>query len=505
MRTVGLIGLCTVFSGALGCSSSSTTTTVTKDTDSGTHSDATSATPDTGAPDAAKTTVPDASVTPDSSTPVHDSSVSVLDAGHDADRTDSSTVTHDAATTSDAHVDSPTTTKEGGTGSLPDAGAAAVHALITFGGSSTSEMVSVNLTSKAIEGRLPFPGVGVTDTRNTLSPFLLEQNADVVAKLNSTKPWTVDSTWNVAMTDAIDGGSLYSDPAQVVVETETKAYVLRTNRNDIAVINETSDSGIPTSSISIASFLQTGDTDGVVEMTAAAYVPATSRLYVVLANVNQNDEAAYGATICGSEVSTVIAINTLTDTVVSLGGTGPGGSIPLVYYNPMTAVFDATGDRLIVASAGCNAKPTAPGGALGAVSGRGVEAVNLTTDKSASLLSITASAFPAGFVDIPTGFAYIDSTHAIIGFDGTGQAVYNWNPTSTTIGALIPNAPDVFVYDGNGHLVGTRVDTPDAGGASSTDIVSVTVPAGVSTTLAKNVTSLTGLVYVSSVDVWPHP
>jgi hypothetical protein len=378
--------------------------------------------------------------------------------------------------------------------------APAHHLLITFGAETTSELVALNVGTKAVEGHLGFSGFGVTDVRNGASPFLLQQNADLVTRLDAVKPWVVDSSWNMAMTDAIDGGSLYSDPMQVVVETGTKAYVVRQDRNDIAVIDEATviEAGAPTSSVNIAQFVQTGG-DGLVEMVAAAYVPLSNRLYVVLANVNQADVATYGAAICSTEVSTVIAIDTVTDTVVSLGGTGPGGSIPLTYYDPAEVVYDATGDRLLIAGAGCYARPAAGSTTLGAPMRRGIEAVNLGTSKSTSLLNLATIAFPAGYDDTPTEFIYIDSTHAVLGFDQTGEAVYLWDPTSPTLGASVPNAPDVFAYDGSGHLVGTRLD------ALGTDVVSVTIPGGVSTTLATNVSTLTGTVYVASVDLWPHP
>jgi hypothetical protein len=383
--------------------------------------------------------------------------------------------------------------------------------LVTFAAAQTAELVAVNVLAKSVDGRLGFAGFGSTDTRNTTSPFLLEQNADVVAKLDSVSPWMVDATWNVEGTDGPDGGPLYAaDPVQVV-EVGTKAYVLRYNRNELAVINDAAglEGGTQTSTIDLSSFVQSGDADGLVEMAAAVYVPSTQRLYVALANINQVEEAAYGGTVvCSGEVSTVIAIDTLTDSLVSLNGTGPAGSLALTYFDPMSVVYDSVENRLLVVGAGCYGAPTAgTDGGLGPAVQRGVEAVDLATGASTSLLELSASAFPVGFNDTPTGFAYIDATHAVLGFDSTGQAVYMWDPTGGTLGSLIPNAPDVFTYDGNGNLLGTRVDTSDAGVASvtSTDVVSVTVPGGVSTTLGTNVTSLVGLTYVASVNIWPHP
>jgi hypothetical protein len=346
----------------------------------------------------------------------------------------------------------------------------------------------------------------VTCTASGTAPFLLEQATDVVAKLNVINPWIVDSVWSMRLADGTDGGPMAAMPAQVVVDTPTQAYVLRYDRNDIAVIDEAEIGvgGPPLATIDLSPYLEPGDADGVVEMTAAVYVAATHRLYVVLGNVNQIVDATYGAAICGTGTSTLVAINTVTNSVVNLGGGGPSGAINLLYRNPLSLTYDALGNRLIIVEEGCYAKPATVGGALGAPGSGGVEALALNAVASTSLLAFTANQFPAGFVNVPTSFVYIDASHAILGFDGTGQAVYAWDPSKTTLGSVIPNAPDSFAYDGAGHLLGTREDTTGAG-ASSTSVVSVTIATGSSVTLASDVATLSGNTYVSSVDVWPHP
>lgn len=486
MRFNGMTGMGVVVVGVLGgCSSSSGAPAGSVEKDGGITSD----TGTTSPADAFKIIIHDAK------------------SGTDATQKPETDATADAKDTKEAAGDAlvlDTGLRDTG---KPDAAALGpAHVLVTFTGDLTSETVAVNVTTKAVDGRMAFAGFGITDARNTASLFLLEQNADIVAGLESATPWRSDSTWNVAMTDAVDGGSMYSAPSQVV-QLATKTYVIRYDRNDIAVIDTSTnvDGGTPTSSIDLSQFVQGTDSDGLVEMTAAVYVPTSQRLYVVLANVNQVEAATYGGTVvCSGEVSTVIAIDTQTDAVVSLGGTGPGGSIPLTYYDPVSVVYDATGDRLLVVGAGCYAKPVAPATTPGAPTLRGVEALALTTGKSSSLIELSSTSFPTGIPDIPTGFVYIDATHAVLGFDQTGQAVYLWNPSTTALGALVQNAPDIFTYDGNGHLLGTRVDASDAG-VLSTAIVSVAIPGGASTTLGTNVSSLTGSIYVGSVDVWPHP
>jgi hypothetical protein len=426
------------------------------------------------------------------------------DSGSEVDAKGSSPDAH----TGDSGEKADTGTTTGDAGSKSDAAPADEQLLVTFGGTMTSELVSINVATAAISGRLGFAGVGVTNATNTTAPFLLEQNADILAQLNPAKPWMVASTWNVLVPPPFDSGAIdfLADPYSVVVQAAGKAYVLLYERNEIAIVNPSTavDGGKPASTIDLSHFVQTGNSDGLVEMTAAAYVPSSSRLYVVLANINQAEAATYGGVICDGEVASVVAIDTTNDTIVSLGGSGPGGSIALTYAAPIDMVYDSAGGRLLIVGSGCYEKPATVGGALGAGMQIGVEQIELSTGKDSSLLAISASDFPPGFVDVPTGFAYIDSTHAIIGFDQTGQAVYNWNPTMTSLGAVIPNAPDVFTYDGHGHLLGTRMDTSDAG-VETHRVVSVAVATGQWTSLGMNVTSLTGTTYVASVDVWPHP
>jgi hypothetical protein len=473
MRTIGLIGLCAGFTGTImACSSSSSPVT---GTDAGNQHDAAGVDGshrDTG------TTKEGGQPKNDGGGPTGDDSGA--DAGDDT-----------GGPTGEAGMDAPPPGPE--------------QLLVTFSTytnmTTTSETVVMNVGTKAIEGKIQFTGGGITDARNASSLFLLEQGLDVVAKLDATKPWMVDSTWNVLGTDGPDAGPIQyaADPVGVVVDSGTVAYILRQNRNNIDVINESmnADGGVPSSTVSLAGLLQTGDSDGVVEMTAGVYVASSKRLYVVLGNVDQNVAATYGNNvICSSSLtSTLTAIDTTNNTIVSLGGSGPKGSIPLTYYDPTNMVYDATGGRLIIVSSGCYAKPATPTTPVGAITERGIEAVDLATEKSSSLLPLTATTFPAPFVDLVTSFAYIDSTHAVLSFDSS--EVYAWDPTKTTVGSVIANAPGVFAYDGNGHLLGTS--------PPSTAVISVPIAGGTVTTLGTTVTSLGGTPYVSSVDVWPHP
>ncbi len=400
--------------------------------------------------------------------------------------------------------------------------------LVTANGMTKSQLVAVNVETKKVDGTLNFPGfIGTTDAHSALFPFLLEQSNDVVARLDPVRPWVIDSSWNVALKDEIDGGASYSDPDAIIVGAGNKAYVLRYTRNEIAVIDTTQsvEAGPPESKIDLSSLLQPNDTDGTVEMTAGVYVAAKNRLYVVLANIDKN-LIVDDDTICAPTVSTIVGIDTTSDKVVSLvsgHAAGPGGSIGLRGFDPVFSglVYDSANDRLLVLEAGCNAPPLVDmdagagagdtdadtdGGASsdagdeggpfpGPVSKRGVEAVNLADGSTQILLDASDRGFPSGIV-------YIDATHAVLGFDFIGSEVYRWDPTQSKLGALVSNAPDAFTYDGAGNLLGTVTTFPN--GNLKTSVVSVSLKTGKSTTLSTDAITLEGA-FIGGVDVWPHP
>lgn len=372
--------------------------------------------------------------------------------------------------------------------------------LVTANGASVSELVAVNVATKKVDGRLTFPGSSATtDAHSTLFPFLLEQSNSVVARLDADRPWVIDSSWNVLLNDETDGGLSYSNPYAVVIGAGSKAYVLRYNRNRIAVIDTSQavEAGAPTSTIDLSSLVQSGG-DGSVEMTSGAYVAAKNMLYVVLGNINQGDVTGppnYDL-LCTDTTSQVIGIDTTTDKVVHIGS-GAGGSIALTGFDPVEngLVYDTKNDRLLVLEAGCNPAPSAdagPDASPGPISKRGVEAVNLADGSTKILLDASQSGYPSGFV-------YIDKNDAVLGFDFTGSEVYKWDPTSSKLGDLIPNAPDTFTYDGAGNLLGTVTK------GTSASVVSVAIATGKSTSLFDGNPFTIKFDAIGGVDLWPHP
>jgi hypothetical protein len=371
--------------------------------------------------------------------------------------------------------------------------------------------VAFGLESKAVDGRLIYPGFIGTTYVTPASPWLMEQANDVVARLDPLQPWVIQSSWNVALNDESDSGFAepFSNPDGVVVGAGNKAYVLRYTRNLIAVIDSSvvADSGAPLRTIDLSGELQTGG-DGYVEMTAGWYDASNQRVYVLLGNINRGDVACNGyCQLCSSTSPTLVAIDTTTDTLVPLhGDAGVGASdasagdagvassgYVLQGYDPAFGsspmVYDAANNRLLVLETGCNV--LGGDGGAGALVKREVEAVSLVDGSTQVLLDLTSAAFPEAIF-------YMDPHHVILQLD----TAYMWDPTTTTLGPAIPNAPDTFSVDGQGNLLGVTQNYSPDGGPAGISILSVSSGDGGVTMLGQNPFSLTNG-FIGGAQVWP--
>jgi hypothetical protein len=368
----------------------------------------------------------------------------------------------------------------------------------SYAGADPSEVVAFDLGSSSVAGRLEYTGAGTTYL-GTSAPWLLEQSADVVARLDATKPWVIDASWSVARPPA-DASN--TDPQAVVVNAGTKAYVLPYLRNAISVIDTSTsqDGALPTKSIDLSALVQDGG-DGTLEMTAGTYVASQSRVYVLLANINQNTyDTSTGYLHCAGAASpTIIAIDTTTDSLVSLDG-GTGAGVPLPGRNPAfgqgAMAYDAATQRLLVLQGGCTS--SAPDGGDGPLLGAEVDEFALSTSTTSVLLDLSGQ-------EIPTQLVYVDAQHAFVQVGYGPFTTYAWNPTITTLGAAVPNAPDSFAWDGAGNLLGvTALYDSDSGAVTGYDVVSVKAADGTVTKLSSNPFSLAGG-GVTGAQLWPAP
>jgi hypothetical protein len=372
--------------------------------------------------------------------------------------------------------------------------------LLSYNATTQSELDVFGLQSQGVDGRLVYPGfIGTTATTGS-SPWLLEQASDLVARLDPIQPWIMRSSWNVALHDATDAGfaAPYSDPDGIVVGAGTQAYVLRYTRNLIAVLDTTQDvdGGAPSSTIDLSGQVQAGG-DGYVEMSAGYFDPATSKTYVLLGNIDRFNVASDGYTqLCSNTHPTLVAIDTATNAVVAppVGDAGTSGFALQGYdpaFGPSAMVYDPANNRLLVLESGCSTAGT--DGGVGPVTRRGVEAVSLTTGAVTQLLDLSSQAFPQAIF-------YVDQHHVVLQLD----TAYMWDPSTTTLGPAIPNAPQAFALDAKGNLVGLNQQVSTDGGPGGWNVVSVNATDGGVTTLGQNPFSLSNG-FVGGVQLWPSP
>ena len=404
---------------------------------------------------------------------------------------------------------SPLPDRDGGDGAVPSkCGSAAgspQRLLLTMNNATTSEVAAFNLADKKVDGRFMFSGgLGQTSSLGS-DPYVVEQANDLVARMDPKKPWEPVATWSVVGNDKADGGSPNAQPIAVVVPDCDRGYVLRFNRNKIAVIdtNQVADGGAAESYVDLSSLLQPADTDGLVDMTAAYYVASKKRIYVLLGNYDRTMVAAPDySLICKNTKASIVAIDTTTGQLVSLGGTAPGGGIALQNYNPVVGTpmaYDAARDRLLVVQGGCNTD--AGGGAAGPLTKRAVEEVDLATGQVKTLVQLDDKGFPGSFV-------FVDGNRAALAFFYPNQAFF-WNPSQTTLGAEIPGALDFVAHDGKGNIVGGRRSPVDGGAV--VDILSVPFSSGDAGVDAATVQALgqnpftLNSGYLGGAEVWPRP
>ncbi len=435
-----------------------------------------------------------------------DDTVGALDAGPPA--TDASALdstTPDASTTDSATTDG-STTPDGDA----DAAVGPTRLLLSYNGSSTSELVAFGVASKHVDGDLIYPGsLGTTSTASP-APYLLEQEVDVVARLDRSRPWVIDSSWNVALNDAVDGGDSvhrFDDGRRHRGDEGVRApqHAQRDRRHQS--LPDRGRRRAHRKPIDLSSMVQAADEDGVVEMTAGAYLPSTGILYVLLGNILTASTSRATATSSSAprRRATIIGIDTTTNLPVMLAG---GNAVRGRSRLGMATIRSSAqaGWRTTAASrslhrfskTAATRRRQTPG--AGPIQQRRIRSdCTLATGAVTTLLDASAMGFPGAFT-------YVDATHAFVQFsapDFSSTSTYLWDPTQTTIGATVMNAPDSWVYDGAGNLLGiTTVYATDGG--SEIDVVSVRVSDGTVTTLGVNPFTLSSG-YLGGVDIWPHP
>jgi hypothetical protein len=429
----------------------------------------------------------------------------VTDAGGDA------TVPADGATDAPAEATVPPTeaggndaasdgATDGATDGPTDAGPVGPFLTLsyTFDSFASSAYGVFNPTTGAALGGLTYAQFG-TNVSSNASPWVLEQANDLVLQMDPVQPWLVRSSWSVTEPPPEEAGAATYSDAFSVAEVGTKAYVALFTRDYIAVLDTSTvaDGGAPLKSISLSQFVSDADVDHGLEAIAIFYDTTQSLVWVVLGNTNQAvSSASFPYLTCVPGFNPlVVAIDPTTDAIVS----GKTYSLSGFDVYPASAVaFDQASDRLLAASQGCSDVTDESDGAVvvGPTINSYVEALSLATGTDTILLNPA----PPG----ASALVYVDATHAFI---QSNNGVNFWDPTQTTLGDVVPNAPDEIVWDGNGHLVGPTMTSLSDGGASFALIAVDAVDGGV-TTLATNPFTPTpdpDSYTWEGIDIWPHP
>jgi hypothetical protein len=371
-----------------------------------------------------------------------------------------------------------------------------------YDGYNNTEYSAFNVASASVQGGLSYAQYGVNVSTNT-TPWVLEQYSQLVLRMDPKQPWNPTSSWSLA---SLPNGSSYGNDtdAFAVAEVGTKAYVLGYGSNYIAVLDTstTYDAGAPIETIPLVANADAGpELEGI----ALAYDASQNVVWVVLGNSNGVYSDSVDGSLCGPDYHPfVIAIDTTSDEVVSgLQYTLQGYGTPDATH---AVVFDSANDRLLIATEGCYDPVDA--GEAGIVGGAFdeayIEQISLAPGADANRDTVLLTLSPS---NSPAALVYVDETHAFVQ-TGNGPT-YAWNPTQQTLGAEIPNAPDTFVWDGRGHLLGPQ-STALADAGISIAVVAVNPADGGLTTLATN--PFTPVPASGdyggpwqSIDIWPHP
>ncbi|MFO0674681.1 MAG: hypothetical protein U0235_34550 [Polyangiaceae bacterium] len=356
--------------------------------------------------------------------------------------------------------------------------------LLSVNYQSDSELIAYSPTARDVDGRLSYSGyVGLTTIDALGRPFLLEQTTDRVVELDPLAPWKERASWDVHGTDGVDGGAANADPVAVVPTSPGKAYVIRFNRNQIAVIDDTlkADASAPTKMIDLGAYLDPSDTDHSVDPVGAVYT--NGRLYVLLGNLDLNKVSPTGYfTICTTTQPTVVAIDPATDSVVPVvdGGAASGIKLPGYNSNLNGLYLDAPRHRLLALQGGCN--PELADAGKGTLERRQVDAIDLTTGNVSVALDLNAEGFPNAMVRA-------SADEMIIGFDF--YSAKRWSLGASTLGADVGDGLTSFAADPQGNVHGVRT-TYLADGGSTREIVSYPPDGGAANVLGPLPTAKSG-------------
>lgn len=383
-----------------------------------------------------------------------------------------------------------TVTDAGDASDASDASTGTPWVLVTMSYADQSEMIVMSLDGGASPGRISYEGgLGMTDVDSFGRPFVLQEIVDRVVAVDPAQPWIARGSWDVRLNDLADGGLSFADPVAVVASSANKAYVVRFNRNRIAVIDPTQqlDGAAPVSSIDLSSLQDPTDTDTSVDPLAAVF--ANGKLFVLLANLDFNKLPTVPTfALCTATSPKVVAIDPATDTVQPVAIGASAGGVQLPGYNSLVAgmMYDAPRNRLLIVQSGCN--PQLADAGPGALQQRQVDAVDLQTGTASKVLDLNADL-------VPTSITPLAGDEVVLGF--AYSVARRWNVTTATLGPAVGSDLAAVTSSPKPQLFGARTRKMPLDAGADADAASTEVHDLVEVSLDGGATSVIGPIRTS--------
>jgi hypothetical protein len=341
---------------------------------------------------------------------------------------------------------------DAGTDGSPEASTRS-YALFAGTDFTSAELAVVALNPDTVEGQLPLADQDSVAAASGGSGFVLERGIGDVIVLDPAQPWTAKTT--IDINDSLDAAPYASNPHAVVLTTGTKAYVARYASNLVAIVDV--GSGSVTGHLDLSAYVAPDDTDGLVDVTDAAYDPGSGRAYFLLQRINQFDygQAPDYVAACLASRAEIVGVDVTSNSIVDLNGAAAGDAIDLLGDDPIALTPDFANARILVPDTGCyQASDAGADGGPSPRTGRGVESVALATATPSWL-------YQSHVLDRLSGLIFVDGTRAFV---NQGSDWFAWNPTQTTLGGVVASFPEAPFYDGSGRIVGVSSATGLDGG-----------------------------------------